>query len=183
MATFHEAADGWHYGSLLSPVMALGVNVIAQVMLARARKGAQFLRSIIEGCLSGAVALLVLEIILLAWRGVSADTVVFSLLVNAPTYAALSFCYFALANLGQTAIRVRIYAELLASPGGMSTQEIERRYDPETFVAVRLRRLIEGGDLIEKNGGYFLARKRLVFAANLMVAAKLILLGKRSEFD
>jgi len=183
MVTFPEAADGWHYCSLLSPIIALGVNFITQVMLARARKGAQFMRSIIEGCLAGAVALAVLEAFLLVWWGVSADTVAFSLLVNAPTYAALSVCYFGMSNLGQTAIRVRIYAELLASPGGMSAEEIERRYDKETFVAVRLRRLIEGRDIIEKDGQYFLVRKRLVFAANLMVAAKLLLLGRKSQFD
>jgi len=183
MATSPEAADGWHYCSLLSPIIALGVNAIAQVIRARACKGAQFLRSIIEGCLAGFAALAVFEVFLLAWRGVSADTVAFSLLVNAPAYAALSVCYFAVANLGQTSLRVRLYAELLAAPDGMNVQEIERLYDTETFVALRLQRLIEGGDIIERDGGYFVARKRLLRFADLMVAAKLILLGKRSEFD
>jgi hypothetical protein len=183
MATSPEAADVWHYCSLFSPVMALGVNVIAQVMFARARRGAQFLRCIIEGCVSGAVTLAVFEALLLTWRGTAADAVAFSLLVNVPTYAGLSFCYFAVANLGQTSIRVRLYAELLASPGGISVQEIERRYDPEAFMAVRLQRLIEGGDIVVKDGSYLLARKRLVYFANFMVAAKLVLLGRKSEFD
>ncbi len=183
MVTFPEAAENWHYCSLLSPVVALGVNMIFQVIRARARKGAQFLRSIVTGCAAGAIALVIFEALLLAWCGFATDAIAFSLLVNVPTYGALSVCYFALANLGQTAIRIRLYAELQASPGGMSMQEIERCYETDTFAALRLRRLLEGGDLIQRDGTYFIARKRLLYFARLMIAAKVVLLGKKSEFE
>lgn len=178
-----KAADTWQYYSLLSPLAAVGVNVVMQVILVRARRGGHFLRSIIEGFFIGAFAFGAIEAFLVAWRGASGDSLITSLLVNAPTYAALSYCYFAVVNLGQTSIRIRIYSELATAPDGISIQEIEGIYDEGALMEMRLQRLLESGDIIEREGRYFIGRKKLLLVANIIFAAKHILLGKKSEFE
>jgi hypothetical protein len=183
MVIFQEAAERWDYCSLLSPIVALAVNVSVQLAMVRARRGSQFFRSIIQGFLGGGVALVIIEALLLAWRGVSGEALAFSLLVTVPTYAAMAYCYMGLATMGQTSIRIRLYSELLAARGGMRVQDFERIHDEETFLATRLRRLTESGDLVEKEGRLFLRRRRLLYIANILVAGKLILLGRKSEFE
>ncbi len=182
MVQFLKADNAWSYCSLAVPLVALAINVIAQVLLLRARRS-DFLRSIVEGCLIGGVALLVLNVSLIAWLARCREGFVRFLLVNVPTYVALSYCYFGVVSLGETGIRIRIFAEIAKTPAGMSTEDIERLYSEGAFAAMRLRRLLEGGDIIERDGRYFVGKNMLVHAANFMFAAKRFLLGKKSEFE
>jgi hypothetical protein len=181
MVQFLKADDNWAYGSLLIPVMALAVNVFAQVLLLRARR-TDFLRSIIEGCIIGGVALLILSILLIGWVAPSPEGLVRFLFVNIPTYGALSYCYFGVVGLGETSIRIRIYGEIAATSAGMSNADIERLYSEGVFAAMRLRRLLESGDIVERDGRYFAGKNKLIHAAKIMFAAKQFLLGKKSEF-
>jgi len=182
MVQFLKADDAWSYCSLMAPLVALAINVIAQVFLLRARR-TDFLRSVVEGCLIGGVALLVLNAVLITWLAPFREGLIRLLLVNIPTYGALSYCYFGVVGLGETAIRIRIYAEIAKTSTGMSTEDIERLYSDGAFAAMRLRRLLEGGDIMKKDGRYFVGKNRLVHAANIMFAAKQLLLGKKSEFE
>lgn len=182
MVPFLKADDTWAYWSLLVPLVALAINVIAQVLLLRARR-IDFLRSIVEGCIIGGVALLALNILLIGWLAPFREGLIRFLLVNIPTYAALSYCYFGVVGLGETSIRIRIYAEIAATSTGMSNADIERLYSEGAFAAMRLRRLLESGDIIEKDGRYFAGKNKLVHAANIIFAAKQFLLAKKSEFQ
>jgi hypothetical protein len=178
MAPFPKAADTWLYCSLLSPPAALVVNVIAQVLLVRPRKGVDFLRSIVEGCLLGAAALALLDAVILRRLAPPGSGVALALLVNLPMYLALSYCY-----LGQTSIRIRIYSEIAAAGGMMSVREVERIYGEGRFTAMRVQRLVESGDIVLREGRYYVGRRKLVHAANLLFAAKQFLLGQKSEFQ
>src|SRR5438552_4300443 len=83
----------WIYCSLVIPLVALAINVIAQVLLLRRRR-LDFLRSIIEGCVIGGVVLVVLNILLIVRLAPFHESLLLFLLINIPTYAALSYCYF-----------------------------------------------------------------------------------------
>lgn len=181
MVQFLKAGDAWAYASLLIPLVALAVNVFAQVLLLRARR-TDFLLSIIEGCIIGGVALLILNTLLIEWVVPFREGLIRFLLVNLPTYAALSYCYFGVVGLGETSIRIRIYAEIAATSAGMSNTDIERLYSEGAFAGMRLRRLLESGDIIEQDGRYFVGKNKLVHAATIMFAAKQFLLGTKSEF-
>jgi len=183
MAPLPKAVDAWEYCSLLSPVVALAVNVVFQVALVRARRGGLFHRSMIEGFLAGLAGLAAIEGCLIMWRGVSLETLAISCLVNAPAYAALSYCYFGVANLGHTSIRIRLYAEMAASPDGISIQEIERIYNEKAFMEMRLQRLIEGGNIIEKDGRYFVGDRKLLLVAKIIFATKRFILGEKNDFE
>jgi len=182
MAPFQEVDDVWRGSSLLTPIVAMSINLVTQVIMVRARHGAKFFRSMVEGFLAGGVAAVAVGLILVVWQGLSVGTVTLAFFVNLPAYAALSYCYLNVANLGQTSIRIRLYSEISAG-GGMSEQEIERIYNHDALMRMRLERLIESGDLVAREGRYFVGRKRLVRIANILVMAKRLILGKRSEFE
>jgi hypothetical protein len=175
-----KAADIPLYCALLAPLAAVGANVIAQVLAVRLRGGTQFFRSIIEGFVVGGIVLIALEISVPQIRQQGLVTCVF---VNGPIYVALAYCYFGLANLGHTSIRLRMYSEISASPEGRTTREIEGIYDEGTLMQMRLQRLVESGDIVYKDGRYFVGRKKLVYMARILLACKHILLGKKSEFE
>jgi hypothetical protein len=168
---------------ILCPLAAMAVNVIAQIAAYRLRRGSQFFRSIVEGFLAGAVALAILEFMLAPVSGRLNDNVILGLLVNVPIYLALSYCFYNFVQLGQTSIRIRIYSEIAARPGGINVEQMRREYDDKALTEGRLRRLIESGDIVEREGRYYVGRNRLVGISTVIFGAKRFLLGKGSEFE
>ena len=176
MALFQGVGNFLPYFSLFNPIFALGLNVFAQVVLFRARRGDHFVRSILEGCFAGAGGLVLLEIF-------GDREGVASHVVNGLTYGALSYCYFHLACLGQSSIRIRIYSEIAATSRGLSLEEIGQVYDGRALAKIRFQRLIESGDIIERDNRYFIGRKRLILVANVIAGIKRIIMGRKSQFD
>jgi hypothetical protein len=162
------------------PLLALAANAVVQVLLLRFSQGAHFLRSMIGGFCGGGFALGVVELWLVP--RMPGEEVFGGVVVHLLTYAALAYCYFNFVNLGQSSIRIRIYAEIAAAKGGLSVGELMRDYNETALMAMRLHRLTESGDLVFKNGRYFLGRRRLVPVARIIFAAKRFLLGRESEF-
>jgi hypothetical protein len=179
MGPFPKAVDVWEACSLLSPILALSVNVVTQIVLVRVRKGKDFLRSVFEGLLAGFVALTIFELFLIWGREGAGDAIVVSCLVNAPTYAALSYCYFGVANLGHTSIRIRLYDEIAARRNGMSRPEIDEIYNEKAFAEMRLKRRIENGDMIERNSRYYLGKAKFAVVARIIGAIRGFLIGAR----
>jgi hypothetical protein len=183
MAQFPKAVELWRFYSLLIPIAAMGVNVISQILLVRARRGARFLRSIVEGVAAGILTMVLMEALLILRFGLVHDEVAVFILVNIPAYLALSYCYFNLANLGQSSIRIRMYSEIESAPAGVSVSDMSLRYSDAAFLEMRLQRLIESGDIYQRDGRYFLSRGRLALLAKVMRALKSVFLGKASQFD
>ncbi len=167
---------------VIAPVAALAINVLGQIVVFRWQHGRHFLRSIALGFLLGGAALMIAQCIyppgsdpFEAWSK--------ALLVNLPCYAALSYCFFNFANLGQSSIRVRIYARIAARSDGVSVSEIAREYNEAMLMEMRLQRLVESGDLVLRDGRYFLGRERFVPIAKVIFGIKRLILGKGSEFE
>ena len=167
---------------VIAPVAALAINVLGQIVVFRLQGGRHFLRSIALGFFLGGAALMIAQCIyppgpdtFEAWSK--------ALLVNLPCYAALSYCFFNFANLGQSSIRVRIYAKVAARADGVSVAEIAREYNEAMLMEMRLQRLVESGDLVLRDGRYFLGRTRFVPIAQVIFWIKRLILGKVSEFE
>lgn len=169
--------------TLVSPIAAMLVNVAAQVFFFRSRQGGQYFRSILEGFLFGGVALVAFETFSVVSSSATADRLLMAGTVNLPIFLCLSYCYYNFVQLGQTSIRIRMYTEIASRPEGVAVEEIEHEYDEAALTELRLRRLIESGDVIAKGGCYFVARRRLLLIANIIFAAKHFLLRKTSEFE
>jgi hypothetical protein len=167
---------------VIAPVAALAINVLGQIVIFRLQRGRHFLRSIAMGFLLGGAALMIAQCL---YPPGSDPTEAWTkaLLVNLPTYGALSYCFFNFANLGQSSIRIRIYAKVMARPGGVLVSEIAQEYNEASLMEMRLRRLVESGDLVLRDGRYRLGRKRFVPIAHTIFWIKRLILGKLSEFE
>jgi hypothetical protein len=166
---------------IFAPIGALAINVIAQIIAFRRHRGTQFFRSIVVGFAAGFLALVTAQLLFppgatrtQAWCN--------ALLVNVPIYGALSYCFFNFANLGQSSVRIRIYARIAAAANGVSLAELSSEYNEASLMQMRLQRLLESGDLVENDGRYLLGRRRFVPVAHAIFGIKRFVLGTGSEF-
>jgi hypothetical protein len=166
---------------IFAPIVALAVNVVVQIVAFRLRRGRQFFQSVVLGFAVGLLALLVLQAIFPP-GATAIDAWSNALLVNVPIYGALSYCFFNFANLGQSSIRVRIYARIANQTGGVSAAELAADYNEASLMNMRLQRLVESGDIVLRDGRYFLGRQRFVPIAHTIFSIKRFVLGKTSEF-
>ena len=104
------------------------------------------------------------------------------IIANVIMYSALGYCYFNFINLGETARRIRILRELFDSENGLALEEILQRYNAGEMVQRRVDRLINNGQVIEKNGKYYVGKPILLIIAKFIVVMKLLFIGKESEF-
>jgi len=169
--------------TLFCPIAALAMNVIIQILVFRLRRGARYFRSIVEGFLAGAFAFVIFEAAFALGHFSLIDILTRALFVDFPIYLALSYCAYSFIQLGQTSIRIRMYSEIASSPDGINVNELKREYDDNALMQARLRRLIESGDIVQSGGRYSVGRKRFLYISNILFAAKLLLLGKSSEFE
>lgn len=187
-------ALGWRnpHSPLLSPlclpVLGLTLNVVVQVVLLRLARGRGFLRTIAAGFAAGMVLTLLCHLALSRFWYLAPQPSVFVsltewLLLVAPSYAGLGYGYANFANLGNASIRIRLYEDLQASPDGLRLEDIHRTYNENAILENRLKRLTEGGDLVETNGTLKTGRKRFVLLGGIIFTAKKWILGKHSEFE
>lgn len=168
---------------VLNPILGLIINVLMQVVSFRYIPRLGLLKSIILGFATGLTVVLTLELCVFSTQSTSTDDFVPIFIVNFIMYSSLGYCYFHFANLGETARRIRILRELYDSKEGLSMQEILQRYNARKIVEVRINRLINNGQIIYKSGRYYIGNPVMLIIAKIVVMMKLIILGKRSEFD
>ncbi|MEK6683024.1 MAG: hypothetical protein AABY79_13800, partial [Nitrospirota bacterium] len=78
---------------------------------------------------------------------------------------------------------IRILRELYDSKEGLSLEEILQRYNAKEIVEKRISRLINNGQVLYKDGRYFIGSPVMLMISRIIVTMKLLLLGKASEFD
>ena len=171
------------YLEVLFPVIGLVINVLFQVLGFRYITNIGLLKSIFLGFAAGLFSVITLETYVFFTMSKAAQDFIAIIVVNLMTYSALGYCYFHFLNLGETARRIRIVRELYDSEGGLSISGILERYSARDIVQKRIERLLNNRQIIEKNGRYYIGNPVMLMMANIMVAMKLIFLGKESEFE
>jgi len=73
--------------------------------------------------------------------------------------------------------------ELSESRIGLTLEEIIKRYNARMIVDLRLDRLLGNGEITLRNNRYFIGSSKMLQIGRIYTLAKLILFGKRSEFD
>ncbi|MBF0274124.1 MAG: hypothetical protein HQK84_02715 [Nitrospinae bacterium] len=166
----------------LIPVLGLLINVASHIAINRLGLLSQ-LKSIFVCFGIGAIAVL-LMVFLLSLSCIGIELLP-QLILNEISYGALGYGYFHFVNLGETARRIRIIREIFDSgEKGMSEEEILAIYNAKTIVNVRLNRLLNNGQIILKEGKYFVHGTPLMnIISSIMLFLKVLLLGKKSEFD
>ena len=167
---------------LVLPFFSLLVNILAQIISFKYILKRNLLKSEYLGFISGFLAYIFYEAVLykysfsvMEWIGL--------VTANCLIYLCFSYYYFNFINLGETARRIRLLRELSASPEGLTEKEILKRYNADEIIAVRMERLLNNKQVIMRAGRYYIGNPTMLLISKLIVVIKLIVLGKRSEFD
>lgn len=172
-----------NYLHVCSPIISLGVNVICQVCSCRYIIGFGLLKSIFVGFVLGMCSLVSIELYCLSQSSLPLSRHGYSMIVSIITYVALGYGYFHFINLGETARRIRILRELYSSKTGLSIEKILKRYSARDIFEKRIHRLLANGQILLKNGKYYIGSPIMLLISKIIVIMKMIIIGKRSEFD
>jgi hypothetical protein len=172
-----------HFVHVICPLLGLLINATSQVLLCRYERGFGLLESIFAGFICGLIMVILIEVAYYCATPSSIAHLLGLLCICIITYVTLSYCYFHFVNLGETARRVRILRELYDSKDGLSMEEILNRYNANDIIEKRIRRLLFNGQIILKDGRYFPGNSTVLLMNKAMVIMKIVVLGKRSEFD
>lgn len=167
---------------VLNPIIALILNVLFQVLGFRYVIRSSLLKSLFLGFFFGFIVLISLEFYAFVGENSGKDCLYIAM-VNVITYSALAYCYFHFVNLGETARRIRIVRELYKSKNGLSMKELLAIYNARKMVEMRISRLLNSGQIICKNNKYYVGKPVILFIAKVIIIMKIIILGKKSEFD
>lgn len=172
------------YCQFFIPIIGLSLNVIVQVLTCRYLPAAIFgvLKSVFLGFFSGLAFIVLLEFKCVTfWAPGNNFPPIFITVFF--TYSSLGYCYFHFINLGETARRIRILRELYDSRGGLTMDELLKRYNATDIFAVRIKRLLANRQLIYKDGRYYIGSPVMLLMSKIIVALKQLLFSKTSEFD
>lgn len=170
------------YFFAFSPLVCFVFNLLVQIVLFRKWRGLGLLRSEYVGFAAGFVGILTINSVqLYTTRSMEwVDTVGFFIL-TVTTYSALGYCYFHFVNLGETARRIRLMRELFDAGGKLSFASLLASYPVEEILAKRIERLTGTRQIILREGYYYIGNPVMLMIASIIVAFKVILLGKGSK--
>lgn len=171
------------YLQVLNPIICLGINAFFHVTSFRFISKLGMLKSIVLGFLLGLFSLFLLEYLIFIKAGIAINTFLFNLTTNLIIYSALGYCYFHFINLGETARRIRILREIHESEDGLTEKEILKHYNAKEIVEKRLARLLDNKQVIYKDGRYFIGKPLILWISKIMLLMKILIIGKKSEFD
>ena len=171
-----------YYLQLLIPVISFMICVIFQIMYCRYR-GKRLFKSIVFGTFWGFIVYIISELLILIFLYNSILDSVFYLVLNGLIYLSLSYCYFHFLNLGETARRIRLVRELAESKDGLTLEELLAKYNADEMVKRRLGRLLDKKQILCKDDRYFINNKLMLIISKIIILLKLIILGKKSEFE
>jgi len=172
------------YLHTLSAIIGLTINVICQVCICRyINRKFSLLKSVYTGFVLGLCGLILTELYYLYQSPLPLREKICFILVNVITYSALGYGYFHFINLGETARRIRILRELYNSQNGLSLEGILTKYNAQKILSRRMNRLLNNNQVVCRNGRYYINNPTMLIMAKIIVAMKLIVLGKKSEFN
>lgn len=168
--------------NIFSSIIALSINVVAQIINFRIFTKLGLLKSIFIGFIVGLLSLLLIEYYLSIFYKVASFVFLFASVANLLAYTALGYCYFHFINLGETARRIRILSELYESKNGLTLNEILSKYNAEEIVKKRAVRLLHNNQIVFHEGRFLINKSILLIIAKTIVFLKIFILGK-SQVD
>jgi len=148
-------------------VISFGIFLLIHMITIRWVRPEHLLRSLLSCVIAALACPVVIMYILFAFKMTDAPVYawVCAGLLSSLVQGLLCFVYV-LCIFGpyETSIRMRLVREIKAGgPTGISLQELLSKYNPQTIVQVRLKRLLGSGDIVEKDGRYQIGHSRNFF--------------------
>lgn len=163
---------------LLTPLSCFIINILSQFF---------FIWILSFGLLKSELFGFIIGFLLVLMMGTQTDSSVQDVHAIVATkliiYTSLSYCYFHFVNLAITARRIRLIRELYSFEDGLTMGEILRQYNARDMIENRIKRLIDSGQIVFRNGRYFIGKPVILLISEIIIIMKRSLLGKRSEFD
>jgi hypothetical protein len=146
---------------------SFGVFLVIHVVTFRWLQPEKLLKSLLACSFAIAALPLVLMGSLFVMKTVDASALVWAIasLLALLITGLLSFIYVTcIFGPYETSVRMRLVREIANSASkGISRQELRERYNAQTIMNIRLRRLQGAGDIIEQNGFYRAGSSRNIF--------------------
>ncbi len=168
---------------LLAPLVALATMAVSHAVLCRIRPDAAILNLLVVAGFAGLGGLFAMQLLAIFAGQTLGGAFIAMMLVDGPIYACLAYGYANFVNLGYASVRIRIYRELLDSPGGIRISELRAKYDEAGMLSTRLRRMLDAEDLAFDGAAYRIKKTRLLAISNVIFALKRTVLGRHSEFN
>jgi len=166
-----------------TPLVGLCVSVVVQILSCRYGAKVTLFKSIFIGFGAGMAVVLCMGLYAFFMIPGFEEDFVYVLATDLIAYSAFGYCYFHFINLGETARRIRIMRELYDSDGGLSMEEILEKYNAKEMVRMRINRLVSKKQILDKAGRYYIGNSTMLLMSKAIVMMKLLVLGKKSEFD
>ena len=141
------------------------------------------LKSIALGFIAGLLSIIIIESYICSALQTGLKTQLFAFLTNLLIYSSLGYGYFSFINLIVCSMRVRILMEIYETEDGLSSDEILQQYNGKEQIELRINRLVRNGQIIYKNGSYYIGKPLLLMIAKIVSVIKLIILGRRLGFE
>jgi hypothetical protein len=142
---------------LLLPLAALGLTVCVHACLARLGRDGDLWRHLGISSLAGFLLLpAALAISLLVRGDLPGHTRVFAF--DTLTFLGLAYAYAEFNNIPFTSMRLRVMGECLRRPEGVGRAELRAVYDERAAVQLRIRRYVDTGQLVRRDGRIYLRR-------------------------
>jgi hypothetical protein len=167
------------YWWLAAPLAGSAANLIAQVAFARILSGERLVLVIIAAFCAGLVATGATIGFALSRTELPASDVLGLAASVVIIYFAAGFVLFAIVNLGETSLRIRMMRVLLDSPGGITRDKLLASYDDRALITVRLQRLRDNRQARVVDEIYYSRPSFLFFACAGIRLLQRIVYGKR----
>lgn len=166
------------------PILAAGAGMASAVIvdIVASRLGAGRMQAYGMSFLCGLLlTLLALFLAGLSWSAASEPLATGALALL--LYGSWWFIFLNFVQSFDSSLRVRILALLHDVGGRLPRIELYKRYNDQLLLELRMERLLKGGFVVERDGRLFVASARLRSLATLSRALKIVLTGRRSEFN
>jgi hypothetical protein len=110
-------------------------------------------------------------------------TQIWSALIALALYGSWWFILLNFVQTSESSMRVRLLREFMAAGGALSREALAARYNDELVLRLRLDRMREAGAVVERGGRLFVASGQLRLLARFFRYLKIVMTGRRSEFD
>lgn len=167
------------YWLLAAPLAGSAANVISQIMLARMLSGERLVLVIVAAFCAGLLATGAMIGFALSMADLPTSDALGLAASALIVYCAAGFVLFALVNLGETSLRIRMMRTLLDNPGGITRDDLIASYDDRALITVRLQRLQDNTQARVVDEIYYSRPSLFFFGAAVIRLLQRIVYGKR----
>ncbi len=164
----------------MEPLIAAGVAVFLSIVahLIAMRTGLRHVVAFGLSFLVGILAIVPLTRLVVPGTG----TLIWPVISAIVLFATCWFVFLNVVQSTESSLRVNILREVLASVGRLERGKLYARYNDDALIHLRLARLIKGHTVEQRGNRLFVVSMPLLILARAFRIAKLIILGRRSEF-